>query len=67
MAAADNKPDKEAGWYIFSADNGVVAGPIDDRDAAERLAEGYGPGHVVLQKAEAEEQEESAGSNARDE
>jgi hypothetical protein len=63
----DHKPDDETGWYIFSADNGVVAGPIADRDAAERLAEGYGPGHVVLQKAEAEQQAETADSESHEE
>lgn len=61
------KSERESGWYIFSADNGVVAGPIADRDAAERLAEGYGPGHVVLQKAEAELEAEPADSELRDE
>jgi len=63
----DQKSEAETGWYIFSADNGVVAGPIADRDAAERLAEGYGPGHVVLQKAEAELEAEPADSELRDE
>jgi len=46
-------PDhKSDGWYVVSADNGVVAGPIADRVAADRLAEGYGPGHVVVPEAE---------------
>jgi hypothetical protein len=56
----DRKSDGETGWFIFSADNGVVAGPIADKVAAERLAEGYGPDHIVLSGAEVEAQAQSA-------
>jgi len=48
----DRKSDGESGWYVVSADIDVVAGPIADKVAAERLAEGYGPDHVVLSGAE---------------
>ena len=41
------KPGRESTWYVVSADNGVVAGPLADRSAAERLAESLGPNHVV--------------------
>lgn len=60
-------PNRETGWYVFSADSGVVAGPIADKVVAERLAEGYGPGHVVLSEAEVEPQSEPAGPDIGDE
>jgi hypothetical protein len=62
----DCKSDGETGWYVVSADNGVVAGPIADKVAAERLAEGYGPDHVVLSGAEIEPQAQSTGSKSVD-
>ena len=63
----DRKSDGETGWYVVSADNGVVAGPIAERNAAERLAEGYGPDHVVLSGAEIEPQAQPTGSKSGDE
>jgi len=63
----DRKSDGETCWYIVSADNGVVAGPIADKVAAERLAEGYGPDHVVLSGAEVEPQSQPRRSGALDE
>lgn len=64
---SDRNLEGETGWYIVSADNGVVAGPIADKVAAERLAEGYGPGHVVLSEAEVDPQAEPAESDVRGE
>ena len=34
-------------WYVVSANNDVVAGPLSDKAAADRLAESFGPDHVV--------------------
>lgn len=34
-------------WYVVSANSDVVAGPLADKAAADRLAESFGPDHVV--------------------
>lgn len=38
---------RESTWYVVSAEDGVVAGPLADKLAAERLAESLGPNHIV--------------------
>jgi hypothetical protein len=41
------RPSGQTSWYVVNANNDVVAGPLADKAAAGRLAEGFGPDHVV--------------------
>jgi hypothetical protein len=43
----NGRPGHESAWYVVSVDNGVVAGPLADKSAAERLAVSLGLDHVV--------------------
>ncbi|HUO90131.1 MAG TPA: hypothetical protein VMU08_13215 [Rhizomicrobium sp.] len=35
-------------WYVVRGEGEVVAGPFSDPQTAQRLAEGFGPDHVVV-------------------
>ena len=35
-------------WYVVRGEGEVVAGPFTDIAIAQRLAEGFGPDHVVV-------------------
>ena len=43
----NERPSGQTSWYVVNANNDVVAGPFADKAAADRLAESFGPDHVV--------------------
>jgi hypothetical protein len=49
--AVMNDADPQLGdevWYVVHGEGEVIAGPFTDAATAQRLAEGFGPDHVVM-------------------